>query len=71
VVASVLAGADFKPVQAFLALFVSLSLQVAVNYSNDYSDGIRGTDDNRIGPIRLTASGLAPAESVKCAAILS
>lgn len=70
-VASVLAGADFKPVQAFLALFVSLSLQVAVNYSNDYSDGIRGTDDNRIGPIRLTASGLAPAESVKRAAILS
>ncbi len=70
-VATVLAGADFKPVQALLALFVSVSLQVAVNYSNDYSDGIRGTDDNRIGPIRLTASGLAPAESVKRAAILS
>jgi 1,4-dihydroxy-2-naphthoate octaprenyltransferase len=50
---------------------VSLSLQVAVNYSNDYSDGIRGTDDNRIGPVRLTASGLAPAESVKRAAILA
>jgi 1,4-dihydroxy-2-naphthoate polyprenyltransferase len=54
-----------------LALLVSLSLQVAVNYSNDYSDGIRGTDDNRIGPVRLTASGLAPAESVKRAAILA
>ena len=70
-VASVLASADFKPVQALLALFVSLSLQVAVNYSNDYSDGIRGTDDNRVGPIRLTASGLAKAESVKRAAILA
>ena len=57
--------------QALLALTVSLCLQIAVNYSNDYSDGIRGTDDNRIGPIRLTASGLAPAESVKRAAILS
>ena len=57
--------------QALLALWVSLCLQIAVNYSNDYSDGIRGTDDNRIGPVRLTASGLAPAESVKRAAILS
>jgi len=71
VVATVLAGSDWKPVQALLALIVSLSLQIAVNYSNDYSDGIRGTDDNRIGPVRLTASGLAPAESVKRAAILS
>jgi 1,4-dihydroxy-2-naphthoate polyprenyltransferase len=71
VVATVLAGSNWKPVQALLALIVSLSLQIAVNYSNDYSDGIRGTDDNRIGPVRLTASGLAPAESVKRAAILS
>lgn len=71
VVATVLAGTNWKPVQALLALIVSLSLQIAVNYSNDYSDGIRGTDDNRIGPVRLTASGLAPAESVKRAAILS
>jgi 1,4-dihydroxy-2-naphthoate octaprenyltransferase len=66
-----LAGEDFKAVPALLALCVSLCLQIAVNYSNDYSDGIRGTDDNRIGPVRLTASGLAPAESVKRAAILS
>ena len=71
VVATVLAGSNWKPVQALLALVVSLSLQIAVNYSNDYSDGIRGTDDNRVGPIRLTASGLAPAESVKRAAIFS
>jgi 1,4-dihydroxy-2-naphthoate octaprenyltransferase len=37
---------------AFLALIVSLSLQIAVNYANDYSDGVRGTDSNRIGPTR-------------------
>jgi 1,4-dihydroxy-2-naphthoate octaprenyltransferase len=57
--------------QALLALVVALSLQIAVNYSNDYSDGIRGTDDIRIGPTRLTASGLASAAAVKRAAILS
>lgn len=44
---------------------------MAVNFSNDYSDGIRGTDDNRVGPIRITASKLASAESVKRAAIIS
>lgn len=44
---------------------------MAVNFSNDYSDGIRGTDDNRVGPIRITASQLASAESVKRAAIIS
>ncbi|CAB4530678.1 unannotated protein [freshwater metagenome] len=42
-----------------------------MNFSNDYSDGIRGTDDNRVGPIRITASKLASAESVKRAAIIS
>ena len=41
-----------------LALVVSLALQVGVNYANDYSDGIRGTDDVRVGPVRLVASGL-------------
>jgi len=71
VVATVLAGNQWKPLQALLALLVSLALQVAVNYSNDYSDGIRGTDDNRVGPIRITASKLASAESVKRAAIIS
>jgi 1,4-dihydroxy-2-naphthoate octaprenyltransferase len=55
---------------AILALLVSLLLQVAVNYSNDYSDGIRGTDDNRVGPVRLVASGLASAKAVKRAAFL-
>ena len=55
---------------AILALLVGLLLQIAVNYSNDYSDGIRGTDNNRVGPIRLVASGLASARAVKMAAIL-
>ena len=55
---------------ALLALGVSLLLQVAVNYSNDYSDGVRGTDSNRVGPIRLVASGLAEARAVKRAAII-
>ena len=58
-------------VNALLALAVSLSLQIAVNYSNDYSDGIKGTDDNRVGPMRLVASGAASAKAVKRAAILS
>jgi len=55
---------------ALLALAVSLLLQVAVNFSNDYSDGIRGTDSNRVGPTRLVASGLAEARAVKRAAII-
>jgi 1,4-dihydroxy-2-naphthoate octaprenyltransferase len=56
---------------ALLALLVSLLLQIAVNYSNDYSDGIRGTDSVRVGPVRLVASGLASAQAVKRAAIYS
>lgn len=57
--------------KALLALIVSCALQVGVNYANDYSDGIRGTDTNRIGPTRLVASGLATASAVKNAAIIS
>ncbi len=53
------------------ALVVSLALQVGVNYANDYSDGVRGTDDVRVGPTRLVASGLAGASAVKRAALLS
>ena len=56
---------------AGLALVVSLALQVGVNYANDYSDGIKGTDDNRVGPTRLVASSLASAKSVKQAAFIS
>jgi 1,4-dihydroxy-2-naphthoate octaprenyltransferase len=70
-VATAYAGSDWKPTAAALALLVSLSLQIGVNYANDYSDGIRGTDDSRIGPVRLTASGIAPAKSVKNAAFIS
>lgn len=55
--------------RAALAMVVSVALQVAVNYANDYSDGIRGTDDDRVGPIRLVGSGLVPAATVKKAAI--
>ena len=54
--------------RALLALVVSLALQVAVNYANDYSDGIRGTDDDRVGPFRLTGSRAATPEQVKSAA---
>ena len=52
-----------------LAAVVSLALQVGVNYANDYSDGVRGTDDVRVGPMRLVASGAASAKSVKLAAL--
>ena len=70
-VATAYAGSDWKPIAAALALLVSLSLQIGVNYANDYSDGIRGTDDSRVGPVRLTASGMASAKSVKNAAFFS
>ena len=53
-----------------LALVVSLLLQVGVNYANDYSDGVRGTDEVRVGPQRLVGSGLATPRSVKLAAFL-
>ncbi|KQX74684.1 MULTISPECIES: 1,4-dihydroxy-2-naphthoate polyprenyltransferase [Aeromicrobium] len=55
--------------KALLALGVSLALQIGVNYANDYSDGIKGTDDDRVGPLRLVGSGLVPARSVKIAAL--
>jgi 1,4-dihydroxy-2-naphthoate octaprenyltransferase len=70
-VATALAGNEAAPVAALLALFVSLALQVGVNFANDYSDGIRGTDSERVGPVRLTASGLASAQAVKGAAFIS
>lgn len=55
--------------RAVLALVVSLALQVGVNYANDYSDGVRGTDDVRVGPLRLVASGVASPGAVKRAAL--
>jgi 1,4-dihydroxy-2-naphthoate octaprenyltransferase len=57
--------------KAALALAVSLLLQVGVNYANDYSDGIRGTDDARVGPLRLVGSGIAAPAAVKRAAFLA
>lgn len=54
-----------------LATVVSVMLQVGVNYANDYSDGVRGTDDRRVGPARLVGGGLASPGSVKVAALSS
>ena len=58
----------FRPGRALLALVVALALQVGVNYSNDYSDGVRGTDADRVGPLRLVGSGVAQPGAVKRAA---
>lgn len=58
----------FSLVRALLALVVALALQVGVNYANDYSDGIRGTDADRVGPLRLVGSGVAQPRTVKRAA---
>jgi 1,4-dihydroxy-2-naphthoate octaprenyltransferase len=58
-------------VRGALALVVAVALQIGVNYANDYSDGVRGTDKDRKGPVRLTASGLATARAVKGAATIA
>jgi 1,4-dihydroxy-2-naphthoate polyprenyltransferase len=52
-----------------LALIVALALQVGVNYANDYSDGVRGTDERRVGPVRLVAAGIAAPRQVRTAAL--
>ena len=75
-IAPVLVGTAFAGYNAslfntFLALVVALGLQIGVNYANDYSDGIKGTDANRIGPMRLVGSGAATPEAVKKAAFIS
>ena len=61
----------FRLGPALLALLVALALQVGVNYANDYSDGVRGTDADRVGPLRLVGSGVASPGAVKRAALLS
>ena len=61
----------FRLSTALLALVVALALQVAVNYANDYSDGTRGTDADRVGPMRLVGSGAASPRAVLTAALLS
>jgi 1,4-dihydroxy-2-naphthoate octaprenyltransferase len=62
---------DVSTWRAVLCGVVALSIQVATNYANDYSDGVRGTDEVRVGPVRLTAAGLARPEAVKRAAFAS
>ncbi|WNV91015.1 1,4-dihydroxy-2-naphthoate polyprenyltransferase [Umezawaea sp. Da 62-37] len=74
-IAPVLVGAGaaqnidgFSLPMSLLALLVSIALQVGVNFANDYSDGIRGTDDHRVGPFRLVGSGAADPTAVRNAA---
>lgn len=62
---------DFDIGRVLLALVVAVALQIGVNFANDYSDGIKGTDAARVGPVRLVGQGLAPAARVKRAALVS
>jgi len=71
VVATALVGADFNWFRAALALKVAVWLQIGVNFANDYSDGVKGTDEDRVGPTRLVASGMASASAVRNAAFIS
>ncbi|HEX4493910.1 MAG TPA: 1,4-dihydroxy-2-naphthoate polyprenyltransferase [Acidimicrobiia bacterium] len=73
VVATALASTDAPTIwwRAFAALVVALALQIGVNYANDYSDGVRGTDVARRGPLRLTATGTATPQAVRTAALLA
>jgi 1,4-dihydroxy-2-naphthoate octaprenyltransferase len=59
------------PGHALLALIVAVALVVGVNYANDYSDGIRGADDDRVGPLRLVGSKLAPPSTVRAVAFVA
>lgn len=68
--AAILVDGLFRWVMALFCLIVSISLQIAVNYANDYSDGIRGTDDHRVGPARLTASRKATPRQVLTVALV-
>lgn len=71
IVGTAFAGYNATLFNTFLALTVALGLQVGVNYANDYSDGIKGTDKDRVGPMRLVGSGAATPEVVKKAAFIS
>jgi 1,4-dihydroxy-2-naphthoate octaprenyltransferase len=70
-VGTAFAGYNTTVLHTLLALIVALALQVGVNYANDYSDGIKGTDADRVGPMRLVGSGAATPGSVKKAAFIS
>lgn len=65
------AGPAYRLDRALLAAVVALALQIGCNYANDYSDGIRGTDAERVGPVRLVASGLATPAAVLRAAFVA
>jgi 1,4-dihydroxy-2-naphthoate octaprenyltransferase len=69
--AGVCAGSvrDLNWLNALLALLVALGIQIGTNYVNDYADGVRGTDEHRVGPVRLVAGGLATVREVKVAAL--
>ena len=71
IVGVAIAHPTFNFINALLAFIVGIALQIAVNYANDYSDGVKGTDADRVGPTRLVASGLATAAEVKKAAFLA
>lgn len=64
-----LVGSAWIPTRATLALVVALALQVGVNYANDYSDGVKGTDRSRVGPVRLVGQGLVKPRAVRNAAL--
>ena len=70
-VEGVTAGHQFSAVNALLALVVALGLQIGTNYVNDYADGERGTDEVRVGPVRLVAGRLASVRQVKTAALVA
>ena len=70
-VGTAFAGYNANALNFFLALIVGVGLQVGVNYANDYSDGIKGTDKDRVGPMRLVGSDAASPEAVKRAAIIA
>ncbi|NCW47632.1 MAG: 1,4-dihydroxy-2-naphthoate octaprenyltransferase, partial [Actinobacteria bacterium] len=70
-VGTAFAGYNANAVNFFLALVVGVALQVGVNYANDYSDGIKGTDKDRVGPMRLVGSGATTPEAVKRAALIA
>jgi 1,4-dihydroxy-2-naphthoate polyprenyltransferase len=65
------AGGGIHWWRAAVAMVVAVAIQVATNYANDYADGVRGTDDARVGPVRLVASRLASPAAVKRAALLA
>lgn len=71
IVGTAFAGYNASLSNTFLALVVALALQIGVNYANDYSDGVKGTDADRVGPMRLVGSGAATPDAVKKAALIS